>query len=278
MTVDYLPIANGGAANVESQAAYVADLAPGGALQNGFQSGVAPSAKWNKTLRQSSMVSAAVANFIANALSINVLDDGNIATLITNLTNAITQVANSGAWSTGDVKLTMKVAADAGWVLCNDGSIGNAASGATTRANADTLALFTLLWTNVSNTWAPVSGGRGGSAAADFAANKRLTMSATLGRALAIAGAGAGLTARQMGQALGEETHLLLSSESGVPAHTHGLANVVGAGSAEPLNIGAGADAQLNSPGNTAANVAANAAAAHNIMQPTTFLNAMIKL
>jgi len=89
MTVDYLPIANGGSANVESQAQYVIDLAGGGTLANGYLAGLAKSVQFNKTLRQSSMVSAAVANYIANALSINVLDDGDLAALITNLTNAI---------------------------------------------------------------------------------------------------------------------------------------------------------------------------------------------
>jgi hypothetical protein len=38
------------------------------------------------------MIGAAVANFIANTLGINVLDDGNIANLITELTNAIRAV------------------------------------------------------------------------------------------------------------------------------------------------------------------------------------------
>jgi hypothetical protein len=98
--------------------------------------------------------------------------------------------------STGDVKLTYKTAADTGWVLMNDGSIGNAASGATARANADTEALFTLLWTNVINLWAPLQDdagvfvARGASAAADFAASRRLVLPKQLGRALAVSGLG----------------------------------------------------------------------------------------
>jgi hypothetical protein len=47
-----------------------------------------------------------------------------------------------------------------GWVLAY-GTIGNAASGATNRANADTEALFTGYWNEYSNTLAPVlPGGR----------------------------------------------------------------------------------------------------------------------
>ena len=93
-------------------------------------------------------------------------------------------------FSTGDAKLTYKTVADNGWILADDKSIGSAASGATGRANADTAALYTLLYTNVSNDWAPVTGGRGASAAADFAANKPLFLPKTLGRALAGYGTG----------------------------------------------------------------------------------------
>lgn len=41
------------------------------------------------------------------------------------------------------------------------------------------------------------------------------------GRALVIAGQGAGLTNRVLGAKFGEETHLLSAAESGSPAHTH---------------------------------------------------------
>ena len=51
-----------------------------------------------------------------------------------------------------------------------------ASSGATERANADTATLFAYLWNNFSNTICPVSTGRGANAAADFAANKTITL------------------------------------------------------------------------------------------------------
>lgn len=108
---------------------------------------------------------------------------------LTRLKDAIIILGAQGAWSTGDVKLTTKTAADASWVLMNDGTIGNAASGGTTRANADTEALFTHLWTVAADKECPVSGGRGASAAADFAANKTLKLVEAVGRALAIYGA-----------------------------------------------------------------------------------------
>src|SRR6187549_2553530 len=47
---------------------------------------------------------------------------------------------------TGDLKFTFATAVPGGWLLLNGATIGNAASGGTGRANADTEALFTLLW------------------------------------------------------------------------------------------------------------------------------------
>lgn len=171
-------------------------------------------------------------------------------------------------FTTGDCKFTIKAVSDPGWVMANDGTIGNAASGGTTRANADTEALFTLLWSNTTNANCAVSGGRGASAAADFAANKTIALPKTLGRALAIAGAGAGLTARALAQSLGEETHLLSANE--LPSHTHAFAS-------NQVFDGAGGTAGYQ-PGTGSATSATGGDQAHNNMQPTTFLNVMIKL
>lgn len=96
----------------------------------------------------------------------------------------------SHGFRTGHVLLTIDNVPDPGWLLLNDTTIGSASSGATGRANADTEALFTLLWNRVTDQWAPVSGGRGASAAADFAANKRLALTKALGRVLGVAGNG----------------------------------------------------------------------------------------
>lgn len=94
------------------------------------------------------------------------------------------------AFTTGDLKMTLKTAVDAGWVAMNDGTIGSATSGATNRANADTEPLYTHLWDTIIDQWAPVTGGRGASAAADFAANKPMRLPLALGRSLAIYGTG----------------------------------------------------------------------------------------
>src|SRR5215469_3105507 len=77
--------------------------------------------------------------------------DGGLYIGLSNGTIAQINSAGSGA-TTGDAKLTFKAAPDTGWVFMNDGTIGDASSGGTTRANSDTLALWTLLYNNIQYT------------------------------------------------------------------------------------------------------------------------------
>ena len=71
-----------------------------------------------------------------------------------------------------------------GFVPLNGETIGSATSGATGRANADALPLYTLIYDNVDDAYCAVSGGRGANAAADFAANKPLALPDARGRTL----------------------------------------------------------------------------------------------
>lgn len=176
--------------------------------------------------------------------------------------------ALGGEFTTGDAKFTLKTVADAGWIMADDGTIGSATSGASNRANADTQALFTLLWNNVIDAWAPVVTGRGANAAADWAANKKITLTKTLGRAIAVAGAGASLTARALGQNLGEETHVLTTPE--MPSHTHNSGVTITGSRGD--GVSATATSGANSTGPTGGD------GAHNNMQPSGFMNLMIKL
>ncbi len=293
MTIDYVPIANNPGANVTSQAQYLIDIAPLGSLEDGYESGVALSAQVNKTVRQSSVMSAAIANFIGTATGSDVLDDGNVAAL-TALFLAAIQATIPPAFTTGDVKLTMKTAADSTWILCNDGTFGDASSGATTRANADTLALYTLLWNNVNNAYCPVSTGRGANAAADFAAHKTIQLNRTLGRAIAIYGLGSGLTAQALGQYLGNETKALSTGELATHSHTVSdptHAHTIQANYTQNGNDGAhlsgglpvsyptqylASGTEYSATGISLGN--AGSGTAFSIQQPTTFMNAMIKL
>ena len=148
--------------------------------------------------------------------------------------------AGASSHTTGDAKLTFKNVADTGWVLMNDGSIGDATSGATTRANADTSALFKLFYANIDDTGAPLQTPAGaattraaqGTAADAYAAHCRLVLPRQLGRGLAAAGAGAGLTSRDLGRWDGAETHTQSVGEMAShahsisdPSHAHGLAD-----------------------------------------------------
>lgn len=84
-TNDFLTFGAAAGANVMTQADY-ADLA---ARLNGFSSGTAKSAQLNKAWRQSSIISAMVAQFIADQSGQNAVDDGTINTLKANLLLAI---------------------------------------------------------------------------------------------------------------------------------------------------------------------------------------------
>lgn len=170
---------------------------------------------------------------------------------------------------TSDVTFGFASSTIFGYVEMNDRSIGSASSGATNRANIDTFPLYNLLWNNVSDTWAPVSGGRGANAIADFTANKNLTLTRVLGRVIGSAGAGSGLTARVLGEFLGEETHTLTVPE--IPAHTHDIpqSSISGAAGTPLSGTGTNPTIQTGSTGG---------GGAHNNMQPSSFMNLFIKL
>lgn len=88
------------------------------------------------------------------------------------------------AYRTGDVRTSINSYLF-GYVAADDGTIGNAGSLATNRANVDTFPLYQLIYNAVADTYAPVVGGRTGNAVNDFVANKPITLTRTLGRVMA---------------------------------------------------------------------------------------------
>lgn len=82
--------------------------------------------------------------------------------------------------ATGDIKAKYGTGGLAGFVRLNGRTIGSASSGASERANADAQALFEFLWTVDASL--AVSSGRGGSANADWVANKQITLPDFRGR------------------------------------------------------------------------------------------------
>jgi hypothetical protein len=120
---------------------------------------------------------------------------------------------DNNTFSTGDLKPTLKTVADPGWIMGGSSStVGNTGSGAT-YANPNALALYTLIWNNISspsaNAYCPVTGGLGASAAADWAGLKKLETGWYSGRALGFAGGGGVLTTRTLGQNTGAENATL---------------------------------------------------------------------
>lgn len=84
-TNNFKVFAGGGGADVVSQAAYESLSA----LTNGFTTGTAVSGQLNKVWRQSSIMAAVLAQFIADQTGSNAVDDGTTATLEANLILAI---------------------------------------------------------------------------------------------------------------------------------------------------------------------------------------------
>jgi hypothetical protein len=79
-------------------------------------------------------------------------------------------------FATGDIMFQPISGARTGWVRENGRTIGSATSGASERANADCINLFEFLWNNYTDAKCPVVSGRGGSAASDWASNKKITL------------------------------------------------------------------------------------------------------
>lgn len=207
-------------------------------------------------------------------------------------------------FSTGDVKLTFKIVPDSGWLLFDDGTFGSASSGSSNSNSANNQALFTLFFNApFTDGNLPILTSGGGattraaqvSAAAAWASNCRMTLPRTLGRALALAGTGSGLTIRIVGSFFGTETTGLVPLN--IPSITStGTNNITvnsadfflkNGGAAQALGGGGVGFGWTNSPvlggtqstGNNNITVGwANASpTAINIMQPTSFLNGMVK-
>jgi microcystin-dependent protein len=158
--------------------------------------------------------------------------------------------------ATGDLKAAYGTSVLTGWVRANGRTIGSSTSGATERANADCQALFEYLWGADANL--AVSGGRGASAAADWAANKTITLPDSAGRAIAgldDMGAGAkgrltttyfGTATNVLGAAGGAESRTLTAAQ--LPANIPFSLNATLSASGF---IGSGINGTLLNPGGT---------------------------
>ena len=254
----------------------------------------------------------------SDAVRIVIFRDGKmlhapLSTVLQFATDELTAYGTSIAdalYKTGDVKKTIKKTAETGWLLLDGKTIGSASSGGTSRANADTSALFTLLWTDWDNTVLPIqdSSGtpttRGASAAADFAANKRMPLpdhrervSAGWDNLADVTRLSSPVAGDTIGSSGGAESHTLITAE--LPAHTHGAgtyaADTAGAHThmtGEGVLGGSGSGAAMRSNNNSVvssssgdhthtisgSSASAGSGTAHNNVQPTIIFNYQVKL
>ncbi|MDE8556136.1 tail fiber protein [Pantoea vagans] len=105
-------------ANVLSQAEW--EALP--ALLSGFSAGKASSAQVNKAIRQATFIASAVAQFVSDALTQDVLDDGNSQAFVTALKQAITY----GSVPAGIPVPWPAATPPAGWLKCSGSNFNTA--------------------------------------------------------------------------------------------------------------------------------------------------------
>jgi len=198
------------------------------------------------------------------------LDEQNILAIGAGGDVTVPSTPDAALLTTGDVLWRPVNTTKTGWVRLNGRTMGNATSGASERANADTQTLFEYLWANFSNTLAPVSGGRGGSAAADYAASKTVTLldmrarapfgvddmgNSALGAYGSVTfGVGNGTTGGASGG-----SHVRVITTAQLPAHNHAV-NITDPGHTHPQDT----RTMLNQAGGTANNAQGAVAGQNN--------------
>lgn len=169
MANDFIPFSTSGTANVYTNAEYIADAD----TTNGNQPGIAKSKLVNKALRQCSIISTVVAQYIADITGTNAVDDGTTATLLTNLKSATNVATNTHS---ATVKTTPVGADELG--------IYDSVSGLLNKLS------FTNLWASLSTLFAPIASPTftGTPAAPTATTGTNTTQLATTAYANAIAG------------------------------------------------------------------------------------------
>jgi len=207
-------------------------------------------------------------------------------------------IAPSRPELTGTIKtVSDSVNLPTGYIWANGQTIGNAASNATARANADTQALFNIYWA-YSQAVLPIytSAGalsvRGVSASADYAANKAIAVPNLMGSVVAgldgmggapatslLTTAGSNISGVTPGASGGAQSVSLTAAQNG--PHTHGP----GGGATSFRQIGAAGRIMQFSAGNpdaqeidSATTASSGSGTAHLNVQPTVVLPIIIAL
>lgn len=205
-----------------------------------------------------------------------------------------TPVNPDAVMTTGDMVLRYGTGLRSGFVRANGRTVGSSTSGASERANADVQGLYEHLWG--ADTALVVSGGRGASAAADWAANKPLALPDFRGRTpigldtMGNIAAAVVPEAVDLGDTGGLRTHTLSVGE--MPNHNHNGFVVAGGGDnisipfgLEGVNVSAGGTLVAR-PGTTVVGQvphqhviqAQGGGAAHNNLQPYIAVSWYVKI
>lgn len=248
-TNDFLPFATGVGANVMAQSDYASLTSRG----TGFQSGVATSAQINKVLRQSSFVASTLAQFIADNQANNVVDDGNVANLESQLRAALGAVLappTVNLVNVGSTSVTVPAWASKMELRCiggGGGAGGVAASQANGAAGGGSGAyIFGTVTVTPGHqlTFTVGGGGNGGAStgAIGVAGNKSTVTDTTTSTLLADAGgggggAGSGSTSRAGGA--GGAVNTVTTGLMGIPGQ-YGQDGSNTANNATPVVTGAG--------------------------------------
>jgi microcystin-dependent protein len=202
-----------------------------------------------------------------------------------------------GAFETGDVKFSIDPTAPAGWLAYNgEGTISKLGAGGSILAAATAQPLYEIIYNNIVDTYAPVSGGRTGNATNDFNAGKTIGLPRFSGRAVIGAGTGSGLTARLAGAYAGVEAQTLTASN--IPTITSAGDNMIivdsdradihfggnsdnfqsiaGSGTRSAFSVSTITSRRSNNIAVSSTNTGGGAA--HNTMMPYTPLWAKVKL
>lgn len=238
------------------------------------------------SLPEEAIIAGSGLNIVNNELSLDLAQNSGLeinagellikvdgTTIRRSANGALELVEISSPWVTGDVKVTTRTTPDPGWLLMNDQTLGSITSDADHKGD-QFQALFTHLWTVMTNQWAPVSDDRGETALQDWIDGKTLKLPDAAGRSFVGFGTGAALTARSMGETGGEERHTLTLAE--MPNHRHSMtgkrASSQSGGSLPAFgaySTGTNRDRYTNFAGSSQP---------HNVMQPYLVLNVMIKV
>ena len=157
------------------------------------------------------------------------------------VTTTLQSLTAQSMFETGDYKESSKASLSTGWVWASGKTVGDASSNATERANTDTLALFTLYWTDYTDVTLPIytSAGalstRGATVGADWSAHKAISIPDRRGRtgvgrddmggvaANRITNAECGIVGTTLGASGGDQSHALTNSE--IAVHDHAPTN-----------------------------------------------------